>query len=201
PTSLAVGDLNGDGRLDIVVTSYIVIGGTDNVNQYDSLDVLLGNGDGTFQIRNWVQSFDGGGDMPHVALGDVNGDGRLDVLSTHYRALFISLGIGDGSFQPGRDVGPGPGALAVADLNADGHADVVVAASILFGNAAGTLQWTRLDVSGIFNLSVAVADFNRDGVPDPAVADPGYYDDQTGTFVGASRSVFLGYGDGSFSAA
>jgi Bacterial Ig-like domain (group 3)/FG-GAP-like repeat len=131
PSSMAVGDVNGDGRADLVINS---IGGLDSV--VSQLGVLLGNGDGTFgaPILNSPQ----GGEEGDVALGDFNNDGRLDAAVGGEAALPDGLalfnGNGDGTFQPfllqrvstgGND----PFSVAAADLNGDGRVDLVAANS------------------------------------------------------------------------
>ncbi|MEW6283581.1 MAG: FG-GAP-like repeat-containing protein, partial [Candidatus Eremiobacterota bacterium] len=88
PFSVALGDVNGDGRLDLA---------TANVNSNDA-SVLLGNGDGTFQA---AQNFAAGANPFSVALGDVNGDGRLDLATANHNSndASVLLGNGDGTFQ------------------------------------------------------------------------------------------------------
>src|SRR5881397_3916039 len=100
PRSVAVGDFNGDGRLDLAVT---------NASSYDvpgTVSVLLGNGDGTFQS---ALSFAAGSNPLSVAVGDVNGDGRLDLAVANYYSNDVSvlLGNGDGTFQPALTFGAG----------------------------------------------------------------------------------------------
>src|SRR5437899_3381868 len=93
PRSVAVGDVNGDGRLDLAVT---------NASSYDvpgTVSVLLGNGDGTFQS---ALSFAAGGDAGSVAVGDINGDGRHDLAVANVGApglLALRLGGPHGTLQ------------------------------------------------------------------------------------------------------
>jgi hypothetical protein len=91
PNGLAVGDFNGDGRLDLVVANY-------NVGTGDKVSVLFGNGDGTFQPH---VDFGTGVGPWWVAVGDFDGDGRLDLAVANYNDSTISvlLGNGDGTFQ------------------------------------------------------------------------------------------------------
>jgi hypothetical protein len=95
------------------------------------------------------------------------------------------------------DTGSGPTAVALADFNGDGIADLVTAdsgsstISVLLGKGDGTFGAARSFPTGSCPRSLVVADFNFDGVPDVAVADTG----------GNEVSVLLGNGDGSFSAA
>ncbi len=115
---LVIGDFNGDGKLDIVTANY----------NGDSVSVLLGNGDGTFQA---AQTFAIGADAEYVAAGDFNGDGKLDlaVPNTSENTVSVLLGNGDGSFQAAHpfDVGLDPWSDTVGDFNGDGKPDLAVA--------------------------------------------------------------------------
>ncbi len=120
PQAVAVADLNGDGNLDIVVTNSGTPGG-------NSISVLLGNGDGTFQAQK-VYTTD---TAPQgVAIGDFNGDGHPDIAVTNSGSNFVSifLGNGDGTFQPKIDTATGrePEGVAVGDFNGDGKLDLAV---------------------------------------------------------------------------
>jgi hypothetical protein len=90
PSFVAVGDFNGDGRLDLAVAN----------SGSDTVSVLLGNGDGTFQA---ARNFGGGTSVGafasiFMAVGDFNGDGRLDLVVANGTTVSVRLGNGDGSF-------------------------------------------------------------------------------------------------------
>ncbi len=169
-SSMAVGDFNGDGKPDLVVA---------NVDS-DTVSVLLGNGDGTFQT---AQNFGAGRGPRSVAVGDFNGDGKLDLAVANFYSNNVSvlLGNGDGTFQAARNfaVGNGPYSVAVGDFNGDGVQDLAVAnfnsnnVSVLPGNGDGTFQAAVNFGAGVFPSSVAVGDFNGDGLQDLAVANQG----------------------------
>jgi hypothetical protein len=116
-------DVNGDGRLDILALAH----------GPGAVLVSLGNGDGTFRA---AQTFFVGSDPGQVAVGDFNGDGKLDLATANPQAAFqngnglvsILLGNGDGTFQSALSVSPGVNAfsLAVADFNHDGFDDLAV---------------------------------------------------------------------------
>ncbi len=102
PTAVAVGRVNGDNNLDLVVTN----GFTGTVS------VLLGNGNGTFQA---ARTFASGGVYPRsVALGDFNGDGRQDVAATNFDSDTVSVAFAPATTDPGEKdfVTVGPGAAA-----------------------------------------------------------------------------------------
>jgi hypothetical protein len=166
PLSVAVGDLNGDGKPDLAVAN----------SQNGTVSVLLGNGNGTFQ--NAV-NFPTGLSPTSVAVADVNGDGKQDlaVANSGSNSVSVLLGNGNGSFAPAVNFSTGlaPLAVAVADLNGDDKPDLVVAndngnsVSVLLGNGNGSFQNAVNFNTGQFPLSVAVGDLNGDGIPDLAV--------------------------------
>src|SRR5215467_12256284 len=96
PQSVAVGNFNGDGALDVVVANLL-----DN-----NVSVLLGNGDGSFQA---ARTFAAGNGPLSVAVGDFNGDGALDLAVANLGSNNVSvlLGSGDGSFQAARNFDAG----------------------------------------------------------------------------------------------
>ncbi len=189
PTAVAIGDLNGDGYSDLVVMNSLS----------NTFSVLLGNGDGTFEPQ---QTYVVGGPPngqfygSDLALGDFNGDGKLDIMATNSmdNTLKMFIGNGDGTFQAGvpiTTVSPGS-TFAVADLNGDGTVDLAVQAagsvSVLLGNGDGTFKAAvSYTVPNDDATYVAIGDFNGDGKPDLAVTS---YD------IGVN--ILLGNGDGTF---
>jgi hypothetical protein len=112
PLSVAVADLNGDGRSDLVTTN----------RGPNTVSVLLGNGDGTFGRRPTRD----GSDPRSVAVGDIDMDGLLDLAVTNLNSNTVSvlLGNGDGTFLAKRDFNSGANAthsVAIADFNSDGR--------------------------------------------------------------------------------
>ena len=173
--SVAVADLNGDGNSDLVVVNEYASATSSN----GSIGVLLGNGDGTFQ--NEVSYNSGGYQANAASVGDVNGDGKPDLLVSNACVnggqcgngiIGVLLGNGDGTFQPLETVITPPmglGALVIADLNGDGRLDVAsgIGDFLLLGNGDGTFQIPfQLGAGG---SGIAVGDLNGDGRPDLAV--------------------------------
>jgi hypothetical protein len=210
PSEVALGHLRGpDKPLDMVVTNSLT----------NTLSVLLGNGDGTFQAP---RQFDIGAfkapsivfpELPtlrrDVTIADLNGDEIPDVTVTNFDSGDISvlLGRGDGTFEPQRrfDATSAPYSLDVGDFNGDKVPDLVAIDShagtqnstvaVLLGRGDGTFavqhSFTSL-TGGEFPLSaVRVADLNNDGKPDLVVS---------GQVTSPTVSVFLGNGDGTFGA-
>ncbi len=152
--------------------------------------ILLGNGDGTFQV---AAHFEAGYGPVWLAVADLNGDGRQDLVSANFAShanrpnyvtvidesdLRVFLGNGDGTFQAAQlyKAGNGPTSVIVTDINADGIPDLVVGnggdnkVSVLLGIGDGTFQRTQNYGVGAYPRSLAVADFNGDGYPDVAAA-------------------------------
>ncbi len=208
--AFVVGDFNGDGKPDVVVTE------TPYSTGAGAVYLLLGNGDGTLQAPVQV-------DTPPqaygIAAGDFNGDGKLDFAITNSQqgvhntagSVLVYLNQGNGTFAKpvSYTANMFPGPITVADVNLDGKPDLVVASqdnatvtstnpfgphgtvNVLLGNGDGTFQTATsspLNDSGYSNL--AVADMNQDGIPDVIVGDntpPFFY-----------TQILYGKGDGTF---
>jgi hypothetical protein len=223
--SVAVADVNGDGKPDLLVANYCDNGSDCNEGTGNGLvGVLLGNGDGTFQTA--VAYGSGGYGAYSVAVADVNGDGKPDLLVANNCAgtnsncpngtVGVLLGNGDGTFQTAVPYGSGgweAESVAVADVNGDGKPDLVVAnecassnncangtVGVLLGDGDGTFQTAvPFGSGGVEAMSVAVADVNGDSKPDLVVANCG---SSCGRAEGDSVvGVLLGNGDGTFQTA
>src|SRR5262249_50984465 len=103
PDSVAIGDLNVDGKPDVV---------TANLND-STVSVLLGNGDATFGAKT---DYAAGSSPNSVAIGDLNGDGKPDLATANFvgNTVSVLLGNGDGTFGARRDYFAGSGAASVA---------------------------------------------------------------------------------------
>ena len=205
PIQTAVGDFNGDGKLDIAIVNFnCTFNPSFQCNGPGSVSIFLGNGDGTFQPPS---DFGVGAGPVSVVLGDFNGDGRVDLATANLAANTVSvlLGNGDGTFQPNVDysTGTAPSFVALGDFNRDGKIDIAVAnvgsntISVLLGNGNGTFQGKVDYETAIGPQGVGVGDFNGDGKLDLAVNDLNCPNGPPGCDPGMV-SILLGNGDGTF---
>jgi hypothetical protein len=187
PWSIALGDFNRDGKLDVVVAG-------------DSLTIYLGHGDGTFDL---VGSYSPGGyGEESVVVADLNGDAKLDLavsnLCVDYPcrsgASAILLGNGDGTFRAAvtYDTGGYTQNVAVSDVNGDGKLDLAVTnrygglVRVFLGKGDGTFPVSSDYNIGRTAFAVGFQDFDGDGKQDMLVTS------DEGT------SLLLGRGDGTF---
>ena len=191
PTAVAVADFNADGRRDLAVTVT------------NAVDILLGNGDGSFQAP--VEYSVGSDRNPNsLALGDFNGDGFPDIVvgsvdSGGNGKVAMLAGNGDGTFRTAVEYATAGSieALLAADFNADGKLDIAAVnsstanVSVLVGNGDGTFRAAVNYNVQLGAKSLVGADFNIDGKVDLAVANSS----------SNTVSILFGNGDGTFQAA
>jgi hypothetical protein len=187
PLSLAAGDLNHDGHLDLVVAN----SGTPNFIGTGTLSIVLGNGDGSFQAPNTFEIIQPPGNFARspnfVAMADFNGDGNLDVVACTDDALGASFlpGDGKGSFSSPTLISLQDMCQQVlaTDLNNDGKADLVIrlpqtpfgqpTVFSSLGNGDGTFTQAKSLPTTEQIFGAATADLNNDGIPDVILSEPG----------------------------
>ncbi|NLF24559.1 MAG: hypothetical protein GX589_02730, partial [Deltaproteobacteria bacterium] len=208
--AISLGDVNGDGILDLVTA-----GNTSNQGQ---ASVLIGNGDGTFGDKHTFATETGGTSNGSfaVSLGDVNGDGILDLVtagdvkngSNYQGQASVLIGMGDGTFGNKRTFATETGsgncysrAVSLEDVNGDGILDMVTAgsasnqgqSSVLIGRGDGTFGDKRTFAtetgSNSYSRAASLGDVNGDGILDLVTA---------GRANQGQSSVLIGNGDGTF---
>lgn len=196
PNGVELGDVNGDGILDIVTANICFDPPFDS-----TVSVFIGAGDGTFAEMlgsPYVLSSADGASLP--VISDLDGDGWPDILTTNASAGSVSILLNDagGSFSEAPEsptaVGNGTRQVAVGDLDGDGHPDLVSAnsgdweVSVLRGNGDGTFTPVGAIAVERHPTGVAIADLDGDGELDLAVTN--YFSDDL--------SILLGNGDATF---
>ncbi|MDX1569623.1 MAG: VCBS repeat-containing protein [Xanthomonadales bacterium] len=188
PHAVLLADLDADGDLDLVV---------DHRNR-GGLLVLRNRGDGTFQQPGVF--VDGGGDPYRgMVVGDLNGDGLLDLVTPNPRSVGVMLATDPERLTFSRDeitTAAGPFSVALADLNGDGALDIIAALDegsrqiqVLIGDGQGRFQEA---VGSPFDLAsggkmIAVGDFNGDRIDDAATV--GWSAPHALVLVGDHRSL------------
>jgi hypothetical protein len=179
---ISLGDVNGDHVPDVA---------TANTADQDSVSVLLGKGDGTFQAPTVYPL---GQEGPMVTrIGDLDGDGRGDVTVDTYYSSKLHVFYGNGNQQTyNLEV---PHGHVLADVNRDGHLDVVGGQysshiGVLLNRGDGTLQKAVYYPGPTYSLFPETGDLNRDGKVDLAMANGGF----------GTVGWVLGNGDSSFQA-
>src|ERR1017187_10443742 len=161
---VVVGDFNGDGNADIATTGYA----SPNVR------ILLGNGDGTFQLSANIATTRMINFLDGLVVGDFNGDGKADLATSNADILLVN---GDVTFQPpptypiNSTIGF---SVAAGDFNGDGRPDLAIVdifnnVSILLGKGDGTFQFRRVPYNKLSSSYLLVGEFNGDGKADLAV--------------------------------
>jgi hypothetical protein len=195
--ALAVGDFDGDHKLDLAV---VESGGTG----HGALGIFLGDGKGNFHDSATYQL---SLESTSVAVADFDGDGHLDVAVTNLvgsgkngkdGSVWVFSGKGDGFFKaPTTYVVPGgPFSIAAGDFNRDGHPDLAVvegtgnSVAILMNTGHGKFKLTEAYQTGSEPDCVVIADLDHNGTLDLVVSD-----------IGDDIAVFLGNGDGTFGSA
>jgi hypothetical protein len=195
PNSVAMGDLNGDRKLDLATANMYQPA---NSKAYTA-SVLLNRGGGRFRAPRDYRT----GDNPEaIGIGDVNGDRKLDLVTANEGdTVSVLLNRGGGRFRAKRDyrTGPSPTDVGIGDLNADGKPDLVTPnlnsidtgpprISVLLNRGNGSFR-ARRDYQTGWIFSVAIGDLNSDRKPDLVIGS-----------VAGFPSVLLNRGNGSFQA-
>jgi hypothetical protein len=208
----AVGDVNGDGDLDVVVAS------TPENSIGTDVSVLLGNGDGTFNpvmVDHLLDQHPSNAFDHAIYLRDVNGDGKLDLVGD----WGVALGNGDGTFKAPIALPSGIQTisyLVADDFNRDGKLDLIIASNFttaapnaylytLLGDGKGSFRIAHTEQFAVpgypvgFFTALASADLTGDGIPDLLFTGTNY--NQANADNGFGLYVRVGKGDGTFAGA
>lgn len=198
PRAVVSGDMNGDGKQDLIVANSI-----DN-----SAGILLGKGDGTFGPR---KDFLAGTNTHGVVVADFNKDGKLDVALANNGptgAINVLLGKGDGTLAETIQYEAGAGTFSIdaGDLNGDGYPDLVTAneraksVGVLLNTSKGTfnkpMDYSTSSKQSGGSLSVTVGDLNKDGRLDVLSSVSNIRAETEGGFT----DILFGNGDGTLQA-
>lgn len=186
PMAGVAGDFNKDGKLDLAVV----------IQSPANAVILLGNGDGTFQLT--ANSYSVGGSPASVVAFDYNADGNLDLAVANNVGVRLMTGAGNGTFTTGTQLTALANTqyVATGDFNQDGRLDLAAAnlsaaqVSVLLANGSGGFNAAANFTVASGSNNIAVGDVNLDGKLDLAVA---------ATF-GNGASILIGNGAGGFGA-
>ncbi|MBI3460682.1 VCBS repeat-containing protein [Candidatus Acetothermia bacterium] len=187
PSDLALGDVNEDGFVDVILTQ-------PTMGSADSLFVLFGNGHGQFgekvlgpgpnltEVRA-QRTLEVGDGPVSLALGDLDEDGHLDIVVANSisKDLTIFFGDGKGDFPKRETISLGyrfPAIVRLADFNQDKHLDIVIGNSfptkltVILGDGQGEFEDPQdIDIGRWPITALEIADLNHDEIPDLAVLD------------------------------
>ena len=196
PHGIAVGDFDGDKKMDIAIDSWAE----------NKVLVLSGKGDGTFQTPGVKLDV---GKMPYQRLrsADLNEDGNTDIITSNFESSSVSVLLGDGHQRFTRrdfSVPANPFGIAIADINGDKHQDIVIvhysgqgsdpsrnALSVLLGDGKGSFSLATGSpfATGHYPGTVAAGDLNADGMADIVV--PNYDDGTLTVYFGGRNGIRL----------
>ncbi|CAF0892704.1 unnamed protein product [Adineta steineri] len=185
PYAFAIGDLNNDNMLDLIVSRY-----TNN-----AMDINFGGKNGTFQSQVTLSFIKY---LGYMSIGDVNNDQNDDVIivNENKASIMVLLGVGDGTFYHYQflPVGATPFDVKMGDFNNDNNLDIIVSVtdnnvvSLILGYGNGSFHVRNTVLTLGSPNYISIADFNQDNFLDFAVCE----------VLDNTVSVYLGYGDGNF---